>query len=72
MRRARASPIPQFAGAHWDLCAAVILCQPDRVDYSFINGRRVVNGGRLATADLESLVARLNAAARALAARAQA
>jgi cytosine/adenosine deaminase-related metal-dependent hydrolase len=61
---------PQFAGAHWDLCAALILCQPDRVDYSFINGKRVVDRGRLVTADLESLVERTNKAALALAIRA--
>jgi cytosine/adenosine deaminase-related metal-dependent hydrolase len=63
---------PQFAGAHWDLCAAVILCQPDHVDYSFINGRRIVDRGRLATVDLPTIVSRLNAASRALAARAKA
>jgi cytosine/adenosine deaminase-related metal-dependent hydrolase len=59
---------PQFAGAQWDLCAAVILCQPDRVDYSFINGRRVVDRGRLTTVDLTAIVTRLNAAASVLAA----
>ena len=58
---------PQFAGAHRDLCAAVILCQPDRVDYSFINGRMVVELGRLVTAELALIVERTNAAALALA-----
>jgi cytosine/adenosine deaminase-related metal-dependent hydrolase len=58
---------PQFAGAHWDLVAALILAQPDRVDYSFINGRMVVEQGRLLTADLATLVERTNAAAAALA-----
>jgi 8-oxoguanine deaminase len=57
---------PQFAGA-WDLVAALILCQPDSVDYSFINGRRVVDDGRLATAEVPLLVERTQAAARALA-----
>ncbi len=59
---------PQFAGAQWDLCAAVILCQPDRVDYSFVNGRRIVDRGRLASVDVASIVTRVNAASRALAA----
>lgn len=57
---------PQFAGA-WDLVAALILCQPDSVDYSFINGRRVVDEGRLATAEVPLLVERTQAAARAMA-----
>jgi cytosine/adenosine deaminase-related metal-dependent hydrolase len=57
---------PQFAGAHWDPVAALILCQPDRVDYSFINGRKVVDRGRLVTAELEVLVERANEAARSL------
>ena len=57
---------PQFAGA-WDLVSALILCQPDSVDYSFINGRRVVDDGRLATAEVPLLVERTQAAARALA-----
>jgi cytosine/adenosine deaminase-related metal-dependent hydrolase len=58
---------PQLAGAHADLVAAVVLCQPDRVDYSFINGRKVVNRGRLETVDLESLVIQINALAAAIA-----
>lgn len=58
---------PQFAGAHRDPCAAVILCQPDRVDYSFIDGKRVVDRGRLMTADLELLVERTNRTALAMA-----
>jgi 8-oxoguanine deaminase len=57
---------PQFAGA-WDLVAALILCQPDCVDYSFINGRKVVDAGRLLTAELPLLVERTQAAARAMA-----
>lgn len=58
---------PQFAGAHWDPVAAVILCQPDRVDFSFVNGRRVVDQGRLVTAELEVLVELTNAAAASIA-----
>jgi cytosine/adenosine deaminase-related metal-dependent hydrolase len=57
---------PHFAGAEWDLVAAVILCQPQGVDYSFVNGRRIVDAGRLVTVDLGTLVERTQAAARAL------
>ena len=42
---------PQFAGA-WDLVAAVILCQPDSVDFNFVNGKKIVDQGRLVTAEL--------------------
>jgi 8-oxoguanine deaminase len=58
---------PQFAGAEWDLAAALILCQPDKVDYSVVNGRIVVERGRLVTAELATLVERTNAAAAAMA-----
>ena len=59
---------PQFAGA-WDLVAAIILCQPDSVNFSFINGRRIIDEGRLVTAELPLLVERTRAAARAMALR---
>jgi cytosine/adenosine deaminase-related metal-dependent hydrolase len=61
---------PHFAGAQWDICAAIVLCQPTQVDYSFVNGRRIVEQRRLVTADVEHLVERTNAAAAAMAARA--
>ncbi|HEY5808479.1 MAG TPA: amidohydrolase family protein, partial [Povalibacter sp.] len=51
---------PAFAGAHHDPVAALVLCEVDRVDYSFIHGRRVVDEGRLTTADLPVLVERVN------------
>ncbi len=57
---------PHFAGARADLVAAVILCQPQGVDYSFVNGRRIVDAGRLVTVDLGALVERTNAAAETL------
>ena len=47
---------PQFAGAHHDVVAALILCQTDRIDYSFINGRKVIDQGRLLPIDLVKLV----------------
>jgi 8-oxoguanine deaminase len=57
---------PHFAGAHWDLVAALILCQPERVDYSYINGKNVVHEGRLVGAEIETLVERTQRAAAAL------
>jgi cytosine/adenosine deaminase-related metal-dependent hydrolase len=58
---------PHFAGAQWDLVAALILCQPERVDYSYINGQSVVHQGRLVTAEIEILVERTQQASEALA-----
>jgi hypothetical protein len=40
--------------------AALVLCQADSVDFSFINGRRVVDGGRLTTVELPRLVEKTN------------
>jgi cytosine/adenosine deaminase-related metal-dependent hydrolase len=57
-----------FAGAHWDPVAALILCQPHKVDYSYVNGRKVVDRGRLVTADVEALIEQVNLAALAMAA----
>ena len=51
---------PALAGAQHDVVAALILCQVDAVDYSFINGRRVVDQGRLTTVDLPVLVEKTN------------
>lgn len=51
---------PQFAGAHHDLVAALIFCQVSSVDYSFINGKKVVDRGRLTTVELETLVEKTN------------
>jgi cytosine/adenosine deaminase-related metal-dependent hydrolase len=59
---------PEFAGSHWGPVAASILCRPHVVDYSFVNGVKVVDRRRLVTAELEILVERANAASRALAA----
>jgi cytosine/adenosine deaminase-related metal-dependent hydrolase len=56
---------PQFAGA-WDKVAALILCQADSVDYSFVNGRKVVDDGRLVATDLASLAERTSLKAKAL------
>lgn len=42
-------------GAHADPVAALILCQTDTVDYSFIDGRKIVDRGRLASVDYDAL-----------------
>jgi 8-oxoguanine deaminase len=57
---------PEFAGAHQDAIAALIFCQVNTVDYSFINGRKVVDQGRLTTIELETLVEHHNRSARQL------
>ncbi|MBZ8178874.1 MAG: 8-oxoguanine deaminase [Oscillatoria sp. PMC 1051.18] len=50
---------PQFAGAQ-DRIAALVFCQAERVDYSFINGKKVVDRGQLTTVDLGQLVEKTN------------
>jgi cytosine/adenosine deaminase-related metal-dependent hydrolase len=54
---------PAFAGAHADPVAAVLLTQPGYVDFSFVNGRRLVDSGNLVNLDLRGLSAQVNAAA---------
>jgi 8-oxoguanine deaminase len=49
-----------FAGALHDPVAAVVLCQPPTVDFSLINGRVVVEDGRLVTLDMEPVRRRHN------------
>ncbi len=41
-----------FSGARHDPVAALLLCQPPNVDYSVINGKVVVENGKLTTIDL--------------------
>jgi len=53
----------EFAGAHYDPVAAIIFCQVNQVDYSFINGRKVVDQGRLTPIELETLVEKHNSLA---------
>lgn len=50
-------------GACHDPLAAIFLCTPPQVDFSVINGRQVVEDGKLLTVDLEKLIARHNAIA---------
>ena len=56
----------QFAGAQHDLVSALIFCPPTAVDYSFINGRKVVDQGQLTTLDLPILIEKTNKIARKL------
>jgi len=56
----------QFAGAQQDLVSALIFCPVPSVDYSFINGRKVVDRGQLTTLDLPMLIERTNKIARQL------
>lgn len=51
---------PELAGAAEDLVAAVLFCQVSGVDYSFINGRRIVDQRRLTTTDPAELVQKHN------------
>jgi len=57
---------PSFAGAQHDPVAALVLCDVGRVDYSFVDGRRVVDRGRLTTADMPVLMERVNRLAAAM------
>ena len=52
-----------FAGALHDPVAAVVFCRPPNVDYSFVHGKRIVDGGRLTTLELEPVIERHNTAA---------
>jgi cytosine/adenosine deaminase-related metal-dependent hydrolase len=51
---------PSLAGALQDPVAALVLCDVGRVDYSFINGRRVIDEGRLTSAELPRLIESVN------------
>lgn len=55
---------PQLAGAHQDIVAALVLCDLGSVDYSIINGKKVIDQGHLTTSEIQSLVDKTNAASR--------
>jgi cytosine/adenosine deaminase-related metal-dependent hydrolase len=57
---------PQFAGAHADPVAALLLTQPTSVDFSYVNGSCRVADGELVGVDLRVLAAQVNSAARGL------
>ncbi len=56
-----------FAGARHDPVAAAVLCQPPNVDLSIVNGRIVVEDGRLVTLDLTPILRRHDEIALAMA-----
>jgi cytosine/adenosine deaminase-related metal-dependent hydrolase len=57
---------PQLAGAQHDPVAALLFCDVDRVDYSFINGRCVVKERQFLPFDLEPVSAEVNQLSRAM------
>jgi cytosine/adenosine deaminase-related metal-dependent hydrolase len=46
---------PQYVGTSSDPVAALIFCQTDAVDYSFINGKKVIDRGRILNLDLDKV-----------------
>jgi 8-oxoguanine deaminase len=51
---------PSFVGTQSDPVAALIYCQTDYVDYSFINGKKIVEQGNLTTVELNNLIKKSN------------
>jgi len=60
----------EYAGAMHDPVAALVFCAPPRVDWSFINGRVVVQDGNLLTLDLPTVIERHNKIAKEMIERA--
>lgn len=56
-----------YAGALHDPLAALVFCAPQQVDLSVINGRVIVEDGRLRTVEIEPVIERHNRIARDLA-----
>jgi 8-oxoguanine deaminase len=56
----------EYAGAGHDPVAALVFCQPRRVDYTAVGGRWIVNQGNLATVDEVQLVRRHNRLSRSM------
>ncbi|MNH34481.1 hydroxydechloroatrazine ethylaminohydrolase [compost metagenome] len=57
-----------MAGALHDPVAALVFCNPGKVAYTIINGRVVVEDGRVATIDVPVLIETHNRLANTLAA----
>ncbi len=55
-----------YAGALHDPVAAVVFCQPGRVDYTVVGGRFIVKEGQLVTIDEGELIEKHNRAAKRL------
>ncbi|MBE9043020.1 8-oxoguanine deaminase [Pleurocapsales cyanobacterium LEGE 10410] len=51
---------PGYVGTQQDPVAALIYCQTDCVDYSFINGQKIVDQGNLMTIDFDNLINKTN------------
>jgi cytosine/adenosine deaminase-related metal-dependent hydrolase len=45
-----------LSGTQRDPLAALIMCGPFRVDYSFINGREIINRGAFTSVDVDELL----------------
>ncbi len=56
----------EYAGALHDPVAAVVFCQPHRVDYTVVGGRVIVQEGQVVTVDEARLVEQHNRAAKRL------
>lgn len=52
--------LPFAGGACHNPLAALFLCTPPQVDFSVINGRQVVENGRITTIDLERIIEKHN------------
>jgi cytosine/adenosine deaminase-related metal-dependent hydrolase len=50
----------EFAGAHADPLAAIVHCAADRVDFTMVDGRFLVRGGRLVDDSIYRLIPRHN------------
>ena len=46
-----------FAGSDWDMLASLLFCGPTKASYTIINGRIIVAEGRLASMDMDELLA---------------
>jgi cytosine/adenosine deaminase-related metal-dependent hydrolase len=62
----RVDTLPMAGGAVHDALAAAILCRPNGVDFSIVNGELLVEHGALTQLDVDQLIARHNAVARRL------
>jgi cytosine/adenosine deaminase-related metal-dependent hydrolase len=56
----------EYAGARHDPLAATVFCAPRGVDFAMVNGRIVVESGRLTTIDTHRVIGHHNAISRAL------
>ena len=47
-----------FAGAQWDLLAGLIFCASSNANYTIVNGKVIVDQGRLKTMNMTKLLER--------------